>query len=71
VPTVLKSESLNLLKPTEPFKACNGIALPLPLPLKYTPVTFENEPFKGYWLRDIPTSLTFKNFTVFMCYVFI
>jgi hypothetical protein len=29
VPTVLKSESLNLLEPSRPVQACNGIALPL------------------------------------------
>ena len=28
VPTVLKSESLNLLESSEPVQACNGIALP-------------------------------------------
>jgi hypothetical protein len=27
----LKSGSLNLLEPSEPVQACNGIALPLPL----------------------------------------
>jgi hypothetical protein len=30
----VKSGSLNLLEPTGPVKACNGIALPLPLPLR-------------------------------------
>jgi len=30
----LKSGSLNLLKPSGPVQACNGIALPLPLYLK-------------------------------------
>jgi len=29
VPTVLKSGSLNLLEPSRPVQACNGIALPL------------------------------------------
>ena len=29
VPIVLKSGSLNLLKPSGPLQACNGIALPL------------------------------------------
>jgi hypothetical protein len=33
VPIVLKSGSLNLLEPSGPVKACNGIALPLPLPM--------------------------------------
>ena len=32
VPIVLKSESLNLLEFIGPVRACNGIALPLPLP---------------------------------------
>jgi len=27
----LKSGSLNLLEPSEPVQACNGIALPLPI----------------------------------------
>ena len=36
VPTVLKSGSLNLLKPSGPVQACNGFALPLP------PYTFRN-----------------------------
>jgi hypothetical protein len=31
VPIVLKSENFNLLEPSGPVKACNGIALPLPL----------------------------------------
>ena len=31
VPIVLKSGSLNLLQPSGPVQACNGIALPLPL----------------------------------------
>ena len=32
VPIVLKSGSLNLLEPSGPVQACNGIALPLLLP---------------------------------------
>ena len=32
VPIVLQSGSLNLLEPSGPVEACNGIALPLPLP---------------------------------------
>jgi len=32
VPIVLKSGSLSLLEPSGPVQACNGIALPLPLP---------------------------------------
>ena len=30
MPTVLKSGNLNLLEPSGPVQACNGIALPLP-----------------------------------------
>jgi hypothetical protein len=30
VPIVLKSGNLNLLEPSGPVKACNGIALPSP-----------------------------------------
>jgi len=33
VPNVLKSGSLNLLEPSGPVQDCNGIDLPLPLPL--------------------------------------
>jgi hypothetical protein len=33
VPIVLKSVSLNLLEPSGPVQGCNGIALPLLLPL--------------------------------------
>jgi hypothetical protein len=33
VPTVLRSGSFNLLEPSGPIQACNGIALPLPLHL--------------------------------------
>jgi hypothetical protein len=36
VPIVLKSGSLNLLKPSRPVQTCNGIALPLPFCLKPT-----------------------------------
>jgi uncharacterized membrane protein YGL010W len=34
VPIVLKSGSLNLLEPSGPVQACNGIALPLQASLK-------------------------------------
>jgi len=37
VPIVLKSGSLNLLEPSGPVQACNGIALPLPLPVLFLP----------------------------------
>ena len=33
MPIVLKPGRLNLLEPSGPVQACNGIALPLPLPL--------------------------------------
>jgi hypothetical protein len=34
VPIVLKSGRLNLLEPSGPAQACNGIAVPFPLPLR-------------------------------------
>jgi len=34
VPIVLKSRSLKLLEPSGPVQACNGITLPLHLPIK-------------------------------------
>ena len=40
VPTVLKSGSLNLLEPSGPIQACNGIALPF-----YWPT----QPYGGHW----------------------
>ena len=40
MPTVLKSGSLNLLEPSGPVEACNGIALPL-----YTYMYFEYKSF--------------------------
>ena len=43
VPIVLKSGSLNLLEPSGPVQACNGIAIPLPLPSWYK--------FRGSFLR--------------------
>ena len=45
VPIVFKSGSLSLLKPSGPFQACTGIALPLPLRMNFTPEAvslFEN-----------------------------
>ena len=36
VPTVLKSGSLNLLEPSGPVQACNGIALPFNFFYPYT-----------------------------------
>jgi hypothetical protein len=45
-----KSESLNLLEPSGPVKACNGIALPLPVwyafPYIFLPVAFLFGPFQ-------------------------
>jgi hypothetical protein len=39
VPIFLKSGSLILLEPSEPVQACNGIALPVPLPMLNVSVT--------------------------------
>ena len=35
MPTVLKSGSLKFLEPSGPVQACNGTALPLPLPTNF------------------------------------
>jgi hypothetical protein len=43
VPIVLKSGSLNLLEPSGPVQACNGIALPLPLQYIYIQYTSEDQ----------------------------
>jgi len=42
VPIVFKSGSLSLLEPSRSVQACNGIALPLPLPFTH----------KGYSEQD-------------------
>jgi len=53
VPIVLKSGSLNLLEPPGPVQPCNGIALPLPLPLNTKPAHFLHKAnvtkYKGVW----------------------
>jgi hypothetical protein len=41
VAIVLKSESLNLLEPSGPVKACNGVALPFLINL-FGPLTYFN-----------------------------
>jgi hypothetical protein len=44
VSTVLYSGSLNFLEPSGPVQACNGIALPIPLPnLSHSFVTLHNQ----------------------------
>jgi uncharacterized protein with PQ loop repeat len=49
VPIVLKSGSLNLLEPSGPVKACNGIGLPLDFTVMFTGnfciLTFEKASF--------------------------
>jgi hypothetical protein len=40
VPIVLKAGSLNLLEHSGPLQACNGIALPLPLPMNKSVMSF-------------------------------
>jgi hypothetical protein len=53
MPIVLKSGGLNLLEPSGPVSACNGIALPLPLPLlcSFTSVSKHVHPEKGQYRR--------------------
>ena len=56
---VMKSGNLNFLENSGPFQACNGTALPLPLPLR----VWNTDPDAGYphlegwwlsavWLRE-------------------
>jgi len=41
VPIVLKSGSLNLLEPSGPVQACNGIALPFTFTFIYLSVSYD------------------------------
>jgi hypothetical protein len=64
VPIVLKSGSLNLLEPSGPVKACNGIALPFTLILLQ--IAEEDVKNKGYYIFDyIGVKLEFSAETVF------
>jgi hypothetical protein len=51
VQTVLKSGSLNLLEPSGPVQACNGIALPLPFTVKNC-----NDSSAKQWAELCPTN---------------
>jgi hypothetical protein len=55
----MKSGSLNLLEPSGPVKACNGIALPLPLLISVSHIIFIPL-FKVYFIHILNT---FKTFT--------
>jgi hypothetical protein len=50
---ILKSGSLNLLKPPGPVKACNGIALPFPKYLKICSVEAKRFYAEGLTERQI------------------
>jgi hypothetical protein len=67
VPIVLKSGSLNLLEPSGPVKACNGISLPLPNKASKWQMGF-NLAFKGLWSRLNFTQ--FRNLIVTYGYAF-
>ena len=54
MPIVLKSGSLNLLEPSGPAQASNGIALPLPLPLPYY-ITYSRRHRAGLWYISLPS----------------
>jgi hypothetical protein len=47
VPNFLKSGSLNLLEPSGPVKACNGIDLPLPLNSGWRASSWRNHRLAG------------------------
>jgi hypothetical protein len=49
VPIVLKSGSFNLLEPSGPVEACNGIALPIPFYIKYKQMRVFNFIFHLLW----------------------
>jgi hypothetical protein len=72
VPTVLKSGSLNLLELSGPVKACNGIALPLPLlwvhewwtatiqiGIRFVPVFLGQSWCYGFWRASFPCPAKF------------
>ena len=71
MPIVFKSGSLNLLEPSGPVQACNGIALPLPLPLVFLlwliPKTvYDNQKFRknapiSHHLLFVPSNKTGVN----------
>jgi hypothetical protein len=61
VPIVLKSGSLNLLEPSGPVKACNGIALPLPYLLMMSIKSARNMLFIGIKLKVNSASVTSQN----------
>ena len=52
VPIVLKSVSLNILEPSGPVQACNGIVLPLLTELKQV-VSTEINPFCSKFLHAV------------------
>ena len=52
MPTVLKSGRLNLLEPSGPVQACNGIDLPLPLP--FSPSKVLHKPLHNGYLISFP-----------------
>jgi len=51
VPIVLKSGSFNLLQPSRPVQACNGIALPLPYPSSSTTNHNSANPIPNHYCR--------------------
>jgi hypothetical protein len=64
VPNVLKSGSLNLLEPSGPVQACNGISLPLPL---YFILRHHTELFCGSTMKyDLESDIHPKK-TLYLC----
>jgi hypothetical protein len=61
VPIVLKSGSFNLLEPSGPVKACNGIDLPSPLPYRFQPWTLKSRGDVLYPFRRIKHKTNNKN----------
>jgi hypothetical protein len=57
VPIVLKSGSLNLLEPSGPAQACNGIALPMSVRLCWLPYRLQHEILETMYNNSGFTSL--------------
>ena len=66
MPIVLKSGSLNPLEPSGPVQACNGIALPLPLPYIYGMSYFDVvRNILSYSALEIQLKGSYKSLTIY------
>ena len=63
VPIFMKSGSLNLLEPSRPVQACNGVALPLPLTKLYGVTCHKLQISLSPWLRSAEDRLRWDSNT--------